>query len=128
MAVHLLVVLARHEGDRVTSTELARSLRTNPVIVRRLLLPLQAAGLVDTIRGGTAGSRLNCSPRRIDLANVYRAVEDSDLFCVPALRGNPHCPVGSCVGAIIREAIEPAQRALERELKKVTIADILVRV
>ena len=38
MAVHVLAVLGYKEGDRVTSTFLADSVNTNPVIIRRLLL------------------------------------------------------------------------------------------
>jgi DNA-binding IscR family transcriptional regulator len=76
MAVHVLAVLAYQEGDRVTSAGLAGSINTNPVIIRRLLLALQKAGLVDTCRGAGSGSRLSRSPKRINLAEIYRAVED----------------------------------------------------
>ena len=75
MAVHVLAVLAYKEGDRVTSAFLAGSVNTNPVIIRRLLLSLQRAKLVDTCKGAGSGSRLNRSPGRINLAEVYRAVE-----------------------------------------------------
>ena len=51
MAVHVLAVLAYQEGDRVTSALLASSVNTNPVIVRRLLLALQRARLVETGKG-----------------------------------------------------------------------------
>ena len=56
MAVHVLALLAYKEGDRVTSAFLAGSINTNPVIVRRLLLALQRAKLVDTCKGAGAGS------------------------------------------------------------------------
>src|SRR5690242_16563382 len=58
MAVHVLTVLAYKEGDRATSAFLAASVNTNPVIIRRLLLALQKAKLVDTSKGAGAGSRL----------------------------------------------------------------------
>ena len=64
MAVHVLAVLAYKEGDRVTSATLAGSVNTNPVIVRRLLLSLQKARLVETCKGAGSGSRLSRSPRR----------------------------------------------------------------
>jgi DNA-binding IscR family transcriptional regulator len=92
-----------------------------------LLLALQQAKLVDTTKGVAAGSRLNCSPRRIDLAHVYRAVEESDPFCIPWRKANPSCPIGSCIGPVLAGVVHSAQQALERELRKVTIADILAR-
>jgi len=38
MAVHVLAVLAYKEGDRVTSSMLAASINTNPVIVKGSVL------------------------------------------------------------------------------------------
>ena len=84
MAVHVLAVLAYREGDPVTSARLAASVNTNPVIIRRLLLSLQKARLVETRKGAGAGSRLSRSPGRINLGEVYRAVEDVEPFATPA--------------------------------------------
>src|SRR5271170_3158546 len=97
MAVHVLAVLAYQEGDRVTSTSLAGSINTNPVIVRRLLLALQRAKLVDTCKGAGSGSRLNYSPKRINMAQIYRAVEAAEAFTTPARAPNADCPVGHCM-------------------------------
>src|ERR1043166_2509686 len=92
MAVHLLTVLAYKDGDRVTSTLLAASVNTNPVIIRRLLLVLQRAKLIDTRKGAGTGSRLSRSPARINLAQVYRAVEETQPFAIPSKKPNVACP------------------------------------
>ena len=92
MAVHVLAVLAYREGDPVTSARLAASVNTNPVIIRRLLLSLQKARLVETRKGAGAGSRLSRSPGRINLGEVYRAVEDVEPFATPARKANTACP------------------------------------
>src|SRR5258707_11720814 len=91
IAVHVLAVLAYKEGDRVTSAMLAESVNTNPVIIRRLLLTLQRARLVDTRKGAGSGSRLSRSPRRINLAEIYRAVEGVEPFATPARKPNAAC-------------------------------------
>jgi len=95
MAVHVLALLAYKEGDRVTSAFLAGSINTNPVIVRRLLLALQRAKLVDTCKGAGAGSRPNCAPRR------------------------------HCMREMLEEIFTSAQRAMERDLEKTTLADVI---
>src|SRR4029079_17074697 len=97
MAVHVLTVLAYKEGDRVTSSLLAHSVNTNPVIIRRLLLALQRAKLVETSKGAGSGSRLTRSPARINLADIYCAVERPDPFARPSRKPNAECPVGSCI-------------------------------
>jgi DNA-binding IscR family transcriptional regulator len=125
MAVHVLTVLAYKEGDRVTSQFLAASVNTNPVIVRRLLLTLQRAKLVETRQGAGFGSRLTCSPARINLAQVYRAVEDTEPFAIPSKKPNAACPVGNCIRDTLNSVFVSAQKALEQDLEKTTLASIL---
>lgn len=125
MAAHVLAVLAYKEGDRVTSATLAASVNTNPVIIRRLLLVLQRARLVETRKGVGAGSRLSRSPARINLAQVYRAVEAAEPFANPARKPSDACPVGHCIRATLRHVFAAAQNALERDLEKTTLATLV---
>jgi len=125
VAVHVLAVLACAEGDRVTSAALADSVNTNPVIIRRLLLSLQKAGLVDTCKGAGAGSRLNKSPKRINMADIYRSVEDTDLFAVPVRKPNTACPVGHGILKAMAGVCASAESAFERDLAKTTLADLV---
>src|ERR1043165_3687831 len=106
MAVHVLTVLAYKDGDRVTSALLAASVNTNPVIIRRLLLALQRAKLIDTTKGAGAGSRLNRSPGRINLGEIYRAVEDTEPFASPSRKPNIGCPVGHCIRDTLDKVFE----------------------
>jgi Rrf2 family protein len=125
MAVHVLAVLAYKEGDRVTSAALAGSINTNPVIVRRLLLSLQKARLVDTGKGAGSGSRLSRSPRRINMAEIYRSVEDSESFATPARKPSAACPVGHCILDALTRVFASAQGAMERDLEKTTLSDVI---
>src|ERR1700758_3956264 len=94
MAVHVLAVLAHRQGDGASSSRLAASVNTNPVIIRRLLLALQAAKLVESRKGRGFGSRLSRSAVHINLAQVYQAVEGAMAFGRPRRKPNPACPVG----------------------------------
>jgi Rrf2 family protein len=125
MAVHVLAVLAYKEGDRVTSAFLAGSVNTNPVIIRRLLLTLQRARLVETCKGAGSGSRLSRSPGRINLAEVYRAVEEVEPFAAPSRKPNDACPVGHCIREALRKIFASAERALERDLEQTSLADVI---
>ncbi len=125
MAVHVLAVLAYKEGDPVTSALLAASVNTNPVIIRRLLLSLQRARLVETRKGAGAGSRLSRAPSRINLGEIYRAVEDCEPFATPARKPNSACPVGHCIGETLARVFASAQAALEHDLERTTLASVL---
>ena len=111
MAVHVLAVLAYKEG--------------NPVIIRRLLLSLQRARLVDTCKGAGAGSRLNRSPGRINLAEIYEAVEEAEPFATPPRKPNIACPVGHCIRKELGRIFTSARKALERDLEKTSLADVI---
>lgn len=125
MAVHVLTVLAYKEGDRVTSAMLAGSVNTNPVIIRRLLLALQRAKLVETGKGAGSGSRLSRSPGRINLGEIYRSVEASEPFGTPARKPNAACPVGYCIREALEKVFGSAQAALEKDLEKTTLAGLI---
>jgi DNA-binding IscR family transcriptional regulator len=125
MAVHVLAVLAYKDGDRVTSEFLARSVNTNPVVIRRLLLALQHARLVETRKGAGFGSRLSRSAARINLGEVFRAVEQDEAFCLPPKRPNPACPVGHCIQAELERIFGSALKALEQDLTRTTLTDVL---
>ena len=125
MAVHVLAVLAYKEGDPVTSAKLAASVNTNPVIIRRLLLSLQRARLVETRKGAGSGSRLSRSPGRINLAEVYRAVEALEPFASPTRKANSACPVGHCIRKTLNQVFTSAENALERDLEKTTLAGVI---
>jgi DNA-binding IscR family transcriptional regulator len=125
MAVHVLAVLAYKEGDRVSSSLLAASVNTNPVIIRRLLLVLQGAKLVETRKGAGFGSRLSRSPARINLGQVYRAVECDKSFAFSHRQPNLNCPVGHGIRTALEQVFASAREALERDLANTTLAGIV---
>jgi len=128
MAVHVLAVLAYKDGDRATSTLLASSVNTNPVIIRRLLLALQRAKLVDTRKGAGLGSRLSRSPARINLGDIYRAVEEPECFVMTRQKPDHACPVGHCIRGALETVFHSAEDAIIRELSRTTLAHILATV
>ncbi len=125
MAVHVLAVLAYKDGDGVSSEFLAASVNTNPVIIRRLLLALQEAELVETRKGAGFGSKLRRPAKAINLADVYRAVEDVEPFALPRRKPSMACPVGKGIRVTLEKVFASAQDALERDLEKTTMAIVL---
>lgn len=125
MAVHVLAVLAYKDGDRVSSSLLAASVNTNPVSIRRLLLVLQGARLVETRKGAGFGSRLSRSPARITLGEVYRAVDADKPYALSRQPPNDQCPVGHGIRTVLEQVFGSARAALEQELSKTTLAAVV---
>jgi Rrf2 family protein len=125
-AVHILAVLARQRTvGRACSDKLASSVNTNPVVIRRLLSQLRTAGLVVTQKGSSGGAMLCCPPETIALDRVYRAVETKPSFGTHRQKPNQRCPVGAGIERVLGEVFSSAQSALESELARRTLADVL---
>ena len=125
VAVHtLLVIHTFSETTKVTSEFIAASVQVNPVVIRRTLLSLKAAGMID-VRAGSGGATIRKDLNEVTLYDVYTAVDsvDGGLFHFHE-NPNPSCPVGKNIHAVLDAHLADAQAAMENELKKVTLADL----
>jgi Rrf2 family protein len=124
-AVHVLTVLAQRADAACSSTWLARTVNTNPVVIRRLLLDLGRAGLIRSERGPQGGARLRLDPHRILLGAVYRSVEGGGLFGRHPRRPLASCPIGRRIETVLSDIHERGWKAVERELDAISLADVV---
>jgi Rrf2 family protein len=128
VAVHVVTLLAHEEGRSLTSDYIAGSVNTNPVVIRRVLRLLAKSGVVRSAEGSGGGTSLARRANEITLADVFHVIEEGEMIGVPRKDPNPLCPVGRCVQTILGGHLGRFQKAFEREMKKVTVADILTEV
>ena len=129
-AVHTILCIEFFGNKyRVTSDFISGSTGVNAVIIRKILLQLQKAGLVETA-AGVGGSHLAKKPDQITLLDVYNAInegeEEREIFNFHPTP-NSECPVGQRIHLVLDPTLDAAQNALEAELDKTTIADLLER-
>ncbi|WP_433417621.1 Rrf2 family transcriptional regulator [Microtetraspora malaysiensis] len=130
IATHVLtwMALARRRGqDLLTSEQVAASVNTNPVIIRRSLGDLRRAALVEVRRGAGAGWTLARAPEEITLLDVYNAVERQPLFAMHHTEPNLECPVGKGIRPALDHVYDGVEQALCQELRRTSIADVLKR-
>ncbi|WP_126425118.1 Rrf2 family transcriptional regulator [Brevibacillus marinus] len=128
IALHILTLMARvaqKSKDSVTSNQIAASVNTNPVFIRRILALLRKAKLVSVRHGAGVGWSLAKSPDEITLRDVYEAVEQKPLFELHHSEPNPSCLIGQGIRFALQECYETAELAMKRELARVTISDLL---
>ncbi len=128
VAIHALGMLSFGERLHVTSEDIAESVGTNPVVVRRILAQLTRGGLVEVKLGAGGGSRLARASESITLAEVYAALEEGPLFQIPVLDEAHGCAVGRNVGPVLTEVLQGAEQGLWRELQGVTLAGVIAQV
>jgi Rrf2 family protein len=128
IAVHALawMALAQRQGHAVlTSSQVAASVNTNPVIIRRCLGDLRRAALVDVRHGAGAGWRLARAPGQITLLEVYDAVGPEPSFGLHHSEPNLECPVGKGIRPALSQVYDGIEQAMRRELAVVSVADVL---
>jgi Rrf2 family protein len=127
VALHILTLLASKGTNLLTSEEIASSVDTNPVVIRRVLADLRENGIVESRPGVNGGWRLKKSPASITLCKVFESVHEEDLLSMHA-HPNPHCPIGGHIRDSLQEIFSEAEKALQNSLSKQTVADVLENV
>jgi Rrf2 family protein len=128
IAVHVLawLTLAQRQGREVlTSEQVAASVNTNPVIIRRCLGDLRRAGLVQVRHGSGAGWSLARPSEDITLLEVYDAVGPERPFSLHHTEPNLECPVGHGIRPALDQVYGQLDEVLRRELMLVSVDDVL---
>jgi Rrf2 family protein len=127
MAVHILTVIARGGDTAAKSDQIAKSVNTNPVVIRRLLSQLNRNGLVTSHTGASGGTRLAKAPSDIKLVDIYRSIACGEVF---SLHGSPNqdCPVGRSVEAVLCNLQKEIDSSVASTLEQHTLAEVLEKV
>lgn len=126
MAAHMVCAIDYFGDTRpVTSTFLAGSIGTSPVMVRTIMSMLKQAGIIQSSKG-KSGITLARPLEQITLLDLWRAVDQSDAESLFHFHENPcpQCPVGGNIHAALDDRLQAAQQALEDQLQRTTLADI----
>ena len=126
VALHIFTCVEVFGGThRITSDFLAKSIRTNPVIVRKILTQLRRAGLI-TVSRGTGGIAVTRPVSQITFYDVYRAVEPLENGVLFRFHEdpNPDCPVGRNIHGLLDGRLRAIQSAMEDEMRRYTVEDL----
>lgn len=128
VAVHALAWVGLYQSlghEVATSEQIADSVNTNPVVIRRLLGELRMAGLVRSQRGTGAGWQLERELSQITLLDVYDAIESGPVFGMHRADPNAECVVGAGIQPALRNVYDRLDRTLRDELARTTVAEVL---
>jgi Rrf2 family protein len=127
VAVHVLSLMAWSGEEPLKSEQVAESVNTNPVVIRRMLLELAKAGLVVSQTGSFGGSRLAHDPAKTTLLDVYQALECRGVFSLHRQPPSRDCPVGVNIETVLGDVLMEVDSAVERVLENITINDVVQR-
>lgn len=121
--LHILLHMAEEPGPH-TSDALAHAMKTNPVVVRRMMAGLRERGLVRAERGKGGGWTLACDCGRTTLEDIYCALGRPALFAMKNRDCAPVCVVEQSVNAALTDVFDAAEAFLLNRLGNITLADL----
>ena len=136
IAVHIFACIDTFKEEfKLTSEFLAASINVNPVIIRKILSQLKAAGLVESgvdaglvkVQRGSGGASIAKPLDEITFFDIYQAVECVEHGELFHFHENPNqkCPVGRNIHNVLDGKLIQIQDALENELGKITLEDVM---
>jgi Rrf2 family protein len=121
VSIHILTLLAREEGEILSSDYIAGSININPAMVRKELINLRKHSMIGSKEGKNGGVYLSRPPGEIYLSDIYQAVNQMDLLGKSKNKPNPHCQVGKQINTHLKNLYAEAEKALVSQLGRVTL-------
>lgn len=121
--LHVLIHMDRHAGP-VTSETIAGMLGANPVVVRRTMAGLKAAGYLTSVKGHGGGWTLTTPLDQITLRDIHEALGSPKIFAIGLADDDPKCLVEQAVNAALAETLDDAEKRLLARFGEVTIGAI----
>lgn len=127
-AIQILCFIAYVDDESKHSAAIAKSLKTNPVVVRKLLKLMEQHGLVCLRQGRNGGVELAHAVEDITLAQIYQAMESEQGIFSLREHNNERCPVARSMKGSLDPIFEAANGAVLASLNRTTLADLLAAV
>lgn len=125
IAVHTLALMANYEGKPVKSEYIACLVKTNAVVIRRLMCELSRADLIESQSGANGGSWLKREAHDISLWEVYRAVETGEVFSLHKPAEEANCQISCNIAEVLRDVQTKIDKAIEQSLQEIKLSDVL---
>lgn len=127
VAVHCLIFISETEKtEKITSSLLARSTGSNPVVIRGILSALKKAGLI-TVARGTGGAELCADPSGITLYQIYSALEPdglNDMIGIHPCQDRP-CPVARNIRQVLQEPYRKIEDSVRKTMESITLQSMI---
>ena len=126
-ALHILTLLASYPEEWLSSDYIAGSININPVMVRKELIFLNDAGLVESKKGKEGGVRLAKTADSILLSDVLRVVKNSEVLGKKNQKPNSNCPIGRQINDKLDELFSATDELVNQSLSAITFTDFCHR-
>lgn len=127
VAANSLCVVAFLAPDPVSAKKISEQISVNPVVIRRTVGKLVAAGLVKSLAGVNGGYVLARPTEEITLQDVFTAISVKGIFERANSAPRATCVEGEAIGKAILSTFLEAEEAFAGVLKETTLDQLLSR-
>lgn len=118
--LHVLLHMGQAD-EPLTSEVLAKSMGTNPAVLRRTMAGLREAGHVTSGKGHGGGWQLAKPLDQITLLAVYQALGQPTLFAIGNRNAHPDCQVQKRVNAALSDTMAQAEALLIERFGEISL-------
>lgn len=122
-AIHIMTLLSRDPQQWLTSEWIAGSVNVNPVIVRKELINLKKAGLIESRQGKEGGVRIARNPEEISISEIYVSVKNTEVLGKKNQNPNPLCTVGKAINKNLESLFNETDNLVLQFLKDRKLSD-----
>lgn len=129
VSIQIMMTLAHHPDEILSSEGMAGALQTNATFIRKLVSNLVNAGLVESFRGKSGGVKLAKKPEQITLKDIYvAATEEKKLIAVHQKPVTKKCAVSCCINSVVVGIADDIEKTTKQHLAKKTLSDLMKKV
>ena len=125
LAVKALYIMDSHQGDPLSSVQIAKELEVNSSKLRRILSMLVKTGLVESTQGANGGFVLKKPADKIDLQEIYCSVEEKKAFYLDFHNHNNEDSSSSKMNNFFLNLFADVQVVIENHMRKISIKDVV---
>ncbi|MBU3020702.1 Rrf2 family transcriptional regulator [Aestuariibacter sp. A3R04] len=124
--LHVLLYLDVAERP-VTSEQLGRMLKTNPVVVRRFMSLLREAKIVTSVKGHHGGWTLCRVLTDITLLDIHKLLGETSLFTLGLTDSHDGCLVEKAVNRTVGGVLKEAERLVLKRFSEISINALAIQ-
>lgn len=121
--IHILTLLEKFPNQWLSSDWIAESISINPVMVRKELAALHKLGWITSKKGKEGGTMLSVPSSEISLADVFKAVRNSNVLGKKNLFVNSQCSIGKEINAELEKLFDETDEIVMNSLKDKSLKD-----